>query len=121
LYTRYILLPIGDLVKITHGCIDARIAPNGTLTTYLLDTATPLTMVLSETSSGVTTRYWHCSLRVMGQMQITLRMMGWDRSDSRVDSTGSDQLAQTFRASALYNPFVHETDCFCDLALTNSG
>lgn len=31
---------------------------NGTLTTYVLDVATPLTMVLSETSNGVTLHYW---------------------------------------------------------------
>jgi len=43
---------------------------DSTLTTYVLDVATPLTMVLSETSNGSTLTYWH-GLDVLAQSDGT--------------------------------------------------
>jgi RHS repeat-associated protein len=72
---------------------------NGVTTTYVIDTATPLTMVLAETTNGNTIRYWH-GLDVIGQSDgITTEYFGYDGLGSvrqLNDAGGSVGLAQTF-------------------------
>jgi len=72
---------------------------DSTLTTYLLDMATPLTMVLSETTSGVTTKYWH-GLDLLAQSDGTdTEFLAYDGLGSVrqvTDATGLVQYAQTF-------------------------
>jgi RHS repeat-associated protein len=72
---------------------------NGTLTTYVIDTATPLTMVLAETTNGQTIRYWH-GLDVISQSDGSqTEYFGYDGLGSvrqLNDAGGSVGLAQTF-------------------------
>ncbi len=70
-----------------------------TTTTYVIDTATPLTMVLSETTGGVTTYYWQ-GLDTLGQSDGTnTKYFAYDGLGSvrqLTDSSASVLLAQTF-------------------------
>jgi len=72
---------------------------DGTLTTYVLDVATPLTMVLSETSNGSTLSYWH-GLDVLAQSDGThtsyFEYDGLGSVRQLTDSSGIVGLAQTF-------------------------
>jgi RHS repeat-associated protein len=72
---------------------------NGTLTTYVLDIATPLTMVLSETSNGQTIHYWQ-GLDTLAQSDGTtpqyFQYDGLGSVRQLANSSGAVQLAQTF-------------------------
>jgi RHS repeat-associated protein len=68
-------------------------------TTYVLDTATPLTMVLSETNGTTTTRYWHALDTLAQSDGTTTDYFAYDGLGSvrqLVDASGSVGLAQTF-------------------------
>jgi RHS repeat-associated protein len=80
----------GDRIEQTVGVVT---------TTYVIDTATPLTMVLAETTNGQTIRYWH-GLDVIAQSDGTnIETFGYDGLGSvrqLADSAGGIGLAQTF-------------------------
>ncbi len=70
-----------------------------TTTTYVIDTATPLTMVLSETTGGVTTYYWQ-GLDLLGQSDGTnakyLEYDGLGSVRQVTDGAGTLQYTGTF-------------------------
>ena len=72
---------------------------DSTFTTYVLDVATPLTMVLSETSNGSTLHYWQ-GLDVLtqsdGSQTEYLAYDGLGSVRQVTDSAGLVEMAQTF-------------------------
>jgi len=77
---------------------------DGTLTTYVLDMATPLTMVLSETSNGSTLSYWQ-GLDVLAQSDGTqTEYLAYDGLGSVRQVTDSLPASPAF--PALLTPFL---------------
>jgi RHS repeat-associated protein len=91
----------GDTTTYAYNGDGDRVAQtaNGVQTNYIIDTATPLTMVLAETTGGNTIRYWH-GLDVIGQSDgVSSEYFGYDGLGSvrqLADISSSVQLAQTF-------------------------
>jgi len=98
------------LISTTAGSVISSYTYNGdgdrisqtvdsTLTTYVLDVATPLTMVLSETSNGSTIHYWQ-GLDVLtqsdGSQTEYLAYDGLGSVRQVTDSAGLVEMAQTF-------------------------
>jgi RHS repeat-associated protein len=90
----------GDTTYYAYNGDGDRIAQTvgGVTTTYVIDTATPLTMVLAEISPTQTIRYWH-GLDVIGQSDgVNVEYFGYDGLGSirQLSDAGTVQLAQTF-------------------------
>ncbi len=82
---------------VVAACAIGKPAPH--TTTYVIDTATPLTMVLSETTGTQTTYYWQGLDTLAQKAGSTPQYIEYDGLGSvrqLTDSGGVVQLAQTF-------------------------